>query len=163
MANNTVKARIQLKNDTEAHWNLAENFIPRQGEVIIYSADDTHPFSRLKIGDGETLVASLPFVESGSVNGFSLLENFQNFPSIGDAQTMYYDVSKNIVYGWDNSEGYYEKYGVVNETIKTIETWDCGVMTRLEVDGNILIVNNGTEPNLVLKNTNVVTGYSSLI
>ena len=75
MANNTVKARIQLKNDTEAHWNLAENFIPRQGEVIIYSADDTHPFSRLKIGDGETLVASLPFVESGSVNGFSLLEN----------------------------------------------------------------------------------------
>ena len=66
MAANTIKTRIQLKNDTEAHWDLATNFVPKQGEVIIYSADDTHPFSRLKIGDGETTVVNLPFINAGT-------------------------------------------------------------------------------------------------
>ena len=69
MANNTVKARIQLKNDTEAHWNLAENFIPLKGEIIIYSADDTHPFSRMKIGNGITNVINLPFISTETING----------------------------------------------------------------------------------------------
>ena len=62
---NTINTRIQLKNDTEANWmssvHIADggtkpndegtNFIPRKGEVIIYTADDTHPFPRLKVGD----------------------------------------------------------------------------------------------------------------
>lgn len=72
MATNTIKTRIQLKNDTEAHWNLATNFVPREGEVIIYSADDTHPFSRLKVGDGETTVINLPFIDSNTVSGHSV-------------------------------------------------------------------------------------------
>ena len=69
MANNTIKTRIQLKNDTEEHWSLATNFIPKEGEVIIYSADDTHPFSRLKVGDGTTNVVDLPFIDSVTLNG----------------------------------------------------------------------------------------------
>ena len=68
MANNTIKTRIQLKNDTEANWNKAINFIPLKGEVIIYSADDTHPFSRLKVGDGNTTVINLPFINTGNLN-----------------------------------------------------------------------------------------------
>lgn len=70
MAQDTVKARIRLKNDTEANWNKA-NFIPLKGEVIIYSVDDTHPFSRIKVGDGETLVKELPFIDAQTINGFS--------------------------------------------------------------------------------------------
>ena len=35
MANDKViKTRIQLKNDTEANWNKAINFIPKSGEII---------------------------------------------------------------------------------------------------------------------------------
>jgi len=74
-ANNTIKTRIQLKSDTEANWNKAgpkENsngFIPLNGELIIYSADNAHPFSRLKIGDGVTNVVDLPFVDAGTLNG----------------------------------------------------------------------------------------------
>lgn len=75
MAGNTIKTRIQLKNDTEAHWDLATNFVPREGEVIIYSADDTHPFSRLKVGDGKTNVINLPFIDSGTVNNKTVLSN----------------------------------------------------------------------------------------
>ena len=62
MATNTIKTRIQLKNDTEAHWDLAVNFVPKEGEVIIYSADDTHPFSRLKVGNGSTTVNRLDYI-----------------------------------------------------------------------------------------------------
>ena len=55
-ANNTIKTRVQLKSDTEANWNNTSNFIPLNGEFIIYSADNTHPFCRLKVGDGQTKV-----------------------------------------------------------------------------------------------------------
>ena len=68
MANNTIKTRIQLKNDTEAHWDLATNFVPREGEAILYSADGTHPFSRLKIGDGSTTVTNLPFIAAAQAD-----------------------------------------------------------------------------------------------
>lgn len=61
-----------MKNDTEAHWNLATNFVPKQGEVIIYSADDTHPFSRLKVGDGNTTVSNLPFIDAATLNGIKM-------------------------------------------------------------------------------------------
>jgi len=72
MATNTIKTRIQLKNDTEANWNKAINFIPLKGETIIYTADSTHPFSRLKVGDGTTPVIDLPFIDSNSVNGINI-------------------------------------------------------------------------------------------
>ena len=67
MAQDTVKARIRLKNDTEAHWRQATGFIPLKGEIIIYSADDSHPFSRLKVGDGITYVNDLPFLRADDI------------------------------------------------------------------------------------------------
>ena len=69
MAANTVKTRIQLKNDTENNWNKAINFIPLRGELIIYSTDETHPFSRIKVGDGSTPVVDLPFLFSQNSGG----------------------------------------------------------------------------------------------
>lgn len=65
----TVKTRIQLKYDTEAHWNKAKNFCPLKGELIIYSTDEAHPFSRLKVGDGMTNVINLPFVGAIDLDG----------------------------------------------------------------------------------------------
>ena len=69
MAENTIKSRIQLKNDTEAHWDLAVNFIPKKGELIIYSTDNAHSFCRLKVGDGSTTVSNLPFIDAGTLEG----------------------------------------------------------------------------------------------
>ena len=51
-----------LQSCINENWNKAINFIPLKGEVIIYLTDDTHPFSRLKVGDGVTSVIGLPFV-----------------------------------------------------------------------------------------------------
>lgn len=69
MANgsNIVNARIQLKNDIEANWDLAVNFVPRQGELIIYNAesgdDEIKAYPRFKVGDGSTTVVNLPFIK----------------------------------------------------------------------------------------------------
>lgn len=61
MANEkTFQSRIQLKHDTEAHWQLATGFTPKAGEMIIYDADANNPV-RYKIGDGVTNVNALPF------------------------------------------------------------------------------------------------------
>lgn len=67
MSNDTIKTRIQLKNDTEENWNKAINFVPRKGELIIYNAesgqniDTARLFPRFKVGDGVTTVVNLPF------------------------------------------------------------------------------------------------------
>lgn len=62
----TTYTRIQLKNDTEENWNKAINFIPLDGEVIIYDIDESHAKPRIKVGDGKTNVANLPFVEGNN-------------------------------------------------------------------------------------------------
>ena len=64
MAEKTLKTRIIHKHDTEAHWILAKNFIPKQAEIIVYDRDDTYNYERFKIGDGITVVSALPFVSS---------------------------------------------------------------------------------------------------
>lgn len=58
----TIKTRVRNKNDIKAHWELAENFKPLKGEIILYT--DT---KQMKVGDGDTLVNDLPFYPSGDV------------------------------------------------------------------------------------------------
>lgn len=71
MAEKNINARIIHKHDTEANWNLATNFTPKQGEIIVYDVDATHAYERFKIGDGVTNVTSLPFVTSIGISGAS--------------------------------------------------------------------------------------------
>lgn len=64
MANEkTLNTRIQHKIDTAAHWELATNFKPLEGEIIVYS-----DLNKIKIGDGKTNVNDLEFV-----SGFSTI------------------------------------------------------------------------------------------
>lgn len=57
----TIPSRVIHKHDTEANWNKAVNFIPKQGELIIYDRDSNYAYERAKIGDGVTKVSALPF------------------------------------------------------------------------------------------------------
>ena len=61
MTEKNIKSRIVHKHDVESNWNLATNFIPKQGELIVYDKDETHSYERFKIGDGTTTVGNLPF------------------------------------------------------------------------------------------------------
>ena len=67
MAEKRLNGRIVLKHDIEANWNLANNFYPEKGEVVIYDIDSTHSYERFKIGDGAHLPKDLPFY-AGSWN-----------------------------------------------------------------------------------------------
>ena len=63
MAEKTLKSRIIHKHDTAANWLKGANFIPKQGEIIVYDIDADHNYERFKIGDGKTAVNSLPFAD----------------------------------------------------------------------------------------------------
>ena len=65
----TIKTRVQHKRAVEADWALATNFVPLAGELIVYEVDETHAVPRIKIGDGETKVNDLGFVDSGITTG----------------------------------------------------------------------------------------------
>ena len=65
MTEKNIKSRITHKHDTEANWQLAVNFIPKQGEIIVYDVDENYSYSRFKIGDGILNVNDLPFSGEG--------------------------------------------------------------------------------------------------
>lgn len=75
MANNQIKTRIIHKHDIEANWKLATNFIPKQGEIIIYDKDTSYNYERFKIGDGSTIVSSLPFANDALKSEIQTLLN----------------------------------------------------------------------------------------
>ena len=61
MADKLLNSRIIHKHDIEANWLKAENFVPKQGELIVYDVEENYNYERFKIGDGENCVNDLPF------------------------------------------------------------------------------------------------------
>lgn len=55
-----MKARVSNLYRTEAEWNKV-NFIPYEGEFVIYAPDAVYSYARLKVGDGKTILQQLPF------------------------------------------------------------------------------------------------------
>ena len=55
-----MKARVGNLSKTEAEWDKL-NFIPLEGEFVVYLADESCRYARLKVGDGKTPLHSLPF------------------------------------------------------------------------------------------------------
>lgn len=70
MSKKMLNTRIQHKHDTEANWLKATNFVPLEGELIIYDADDMNTTPRFKVGDGETVVSSLPFSDENKMDKY---------------------------------------------------------------------------------------------
>jgi hypothetical protein len=63
MAEKVLSSRIIHKHDVAANWSKATNFIPKQGELIVYDIDADYAYERIKIGDGTRNVNTLPFVD----------------------------------------------------------------------------------------------------
>lgn len=63
MAEKNIKSRIVHKHDTAENWAKATSFIPMKGEIIVYDIDDNYNYERFKIGNGQTVVGSLPFFD----------------------------------------------------------------------------------------------------
>ena len=153
MAANTYNVRIQLKSDTEEHW-LQHPITPLAGELIIYSPDDTHSYSRAKIGDGQTNVTNLPFI--GTLLRYN---NFNLFPSPGATDKLYLDLSTSLVYYYVPTSGYTQimPANTTNATIHNPVYWGAGRMTKASVADGILNIKNGIVPELRRSDVQVVT------
>ena len=177
MATKTVNTRIQLKSDTEANWNKAgpkdgsRGFVPLSGELIIYSADGAHPFSRLKVGDGTQDVTALPFIDAGTINGSSLpgdsiilYANTSSFPRSGESNKLYVDLANNRIFCFSAGIGYTQlshfTYQITTQTIKSVKSWSAGSMTILNVENNKLQAENGTAPELETEDIVVITNLT---
>ena len=170
-ANNTIKTRIQLKSDTEANWNKAgpkdgsNGFVPLSGELIVYTADATHPFCRLKVGDGVTNVVDLPFIDAGTINGEEVeivkKNNFTSFPSPGNSDKLYIDLETSKIYHYTGTDGYIQlsnfSYAPVTTLVKNITYWGPGRAATMSVDANVLNLTTGIAPQLLTENISVVT------
>lgn len=65
MAEKSLNTRIQNKCDTTANWEKATNFVPKKGEIIVYSDGGGTGIPKMKVGDGATKVGSLKFADEG--------------------------------------------------------------------------------------------------
>lgn len=162
--NGTYKIRIQLKADTEANWR-AHPIVPLANEIIIYTADDTHSYARLKIGDGSTTAPNLPFVDAGTLNGQDVelvkAETFSQFPSPGSSDKLYVDLSTSRIYHYMPASGYTQlsnfDYNVSKSQVGSVVSWLPGVAAQAKVENNILKITNGMLPELLWLKTDVVT------
>lgn len=55
-----IKEQTTIKKDSPENWNKAKNFVPKDGEIIVYLG------MGMKLGNGETKVNDLPFVSQTS-------------------------------------------------------------------------------------------------
>lgn len=101
-----IKARLQQKHDIEANWRKAVNFVPKEGEIIVYDAEDASTdltdtgranpitYSRTKIGDGVTKVNELPFASDNSLLMVKLLPGDPESESEYDISYTFDDIYK---------------------------------------------------------------------
>ena len=176
-ANNTIKTRIRLKSDTEANWLKAapkedsDGFVPLLGELIVYLADDTHHFSRLKVGNGETNVNYLPFIDAGTINGDSLPSSQvcayatrNSFPSPGEENVLYIALDTSRIYCFTNSGGYTLlsnfTYTPGTTAVSQITNWSTGTSTRASITAGVLNIKNGQAPSLSYNGKTVINALT---
>ena len=54
---------------TETEWSTEHlNYIPKQGEIVVYDKDDTYNYERIKVGDGLTSIVNLPFYLASEID-----------------------------------------------------------------------------------------------
>ena len=113
MAEKSLQARIQNKCDTTANWAKATNFVPKKGEIIIYSDGGGVGIPKMKVGDGATKVGSLKFIESDG--GLSAARNIKIYGgAAATATSADFDGTKNITIPLGSVYGSYLSWGGQN-------------------------------------------------
>ena len=79
---NTIKSRILLKTDTTENWEKATNFIPKKGEICIYSdrfqLKDGSYVPDIKVGDGTSYINELEFIGNEYISNKEIDSLFTN-------------------------------------------------------------------------------------
>ena len=104
-----IRGRIQSKRDTTANWNATQNFIPLDGEIIVYTDYYGENTPAIKVGDGKTVVQKLGLL------GFE--PKWDNFPlsfvedlsEDGKEEILYINTTNASAYIWNDSKHKYQE------------------------------------------------------
>jgi len=119
------------------------------------------------VGDGSTNVVNLPFIDAGTINGDSLPESEvimysdrNSFPSSGQENKLYIDLSTSKIYCFISGTGYSLlsnfTYTTEKTTVSHITYWRAGAPTTLSCSGGVLRVSSGLLPSLNHEGISVV-------
>jgi hypothetical protein len=113
-----IFTRIINKHDLEVNWLASPDFIPYQGEIIIYDSEfgpdgnilalpegrtTAYSFERLKLGDGTTPIGELPFIdETILLDSSQVLHNSLALSNI--LETYILDIDYDTLLAFDTSE-----------------------------------------------------------
>lgn len=75
MSEKQLNTRIAQKIDTTANWAKATNFVPKKGELIVYSDGGGTNVPKFKVGDGTTAVGNLEFCAAAHADKAATLDN----------------------------------------------------------------------------------------
>jgi hypothetical protein len=90
------------------------------GEIIVYDKDEQHDFVRTKIGDGETYINDLPFVNNAIIDVASLPTEYINYEAIYRViDTVVYDYGSPL---YDPKIHYVEALPEEGENVMDLET-----------------------------------------
>lgn len=117
MAEKTVKARIQVKSDTDYNFGNA-SFPPKDGEPVFYETS-----KRFKVGDGTTKIGDLPFVT------LPLDDNIVDVGAL-DSDTLYFS-NGNV-----NVGGTVDASAVNTDSLAV--TGDAGITGNASVQGKLI-------------------------
>lgn len=88
MTQKIFNVRFQLRNNTEAEWQAKIGFVPLQGEPCVTTDGDNK--GRLKLGDGVTTWAELPYITSPATGAYvtatELQTALEEYATIEDLQ-----------------------------------------------------------------------------
>ena len=84
------------KSGSAARWDSLKNYIPPDGEIIIYDADENHPYDRLKRGNGRNLPRDLPFIGSNGEE-IEVAKKVEHALIFGNGGVYRYDGSAEVV------------------------------------------------------------------
>jgi len=139
---NVIKTVIQLRRDTQANWAaIEESFTPRKGEVCLI--DTTDKGLRAKVGDGLTLLKSLPYVDDviyEEIDKVVLVGYYLNSKFYTDStytteleksiNKVYIDKISNVIYHYNGAN-----FISVNDTLPNASDTVAGIMKLYQTGG----------------------------
>lgn len=134
-----IQTRIQNKHALEVDWNSSE-FIPLQGELIIYDVDANHSYERFKIGDGIKKVTELPFLVSNETD-VVLKDDLYTYTNIGKITGASNTVPVKVASAGENLKTVFNTvFGTQQDQDPTINTSD----VKLKVSTGTTVYGNST-------------------
>jgi hypothetical protein len=111
------------------------------------------------VGNGTTNVTALPFIDAGTINGETIVNEIVtfsgSFPSNGDSTKLYVNTYSKAIYYYNGTS--YDKlsnytYTISKSNTSTITNWNAGRQPTFSLNGGYFFIYTGETPTLSYMN-----------